>query len=153
MYRLVLMSSILIGILGISANSQPLEEDGKAFNPYSETALAITGPVILSTKRMVFETGAFLELNLVEQAASGSWGVSGDVPVAQVFRVKGDAGSLRRGNTACGAGTVTYIAAWEEELSGSNFLGVAMFTGTEIPTGAIEEGTCATFYYSIDLAR
>lgn len=153
MYRLVLMSSILIGILGIPANSQPLEEDGKAFNPYSETALAITGPVILSTKRMVFETGAFLELNLVEQAASGSWGVSGDVPVAQVFRVKGDAGSLRRGNTACGAGTVTFITAWEEELSGSNFLGVAMFTGTEIPTGAIEEGTCATFYYSIDLAR
>ena len=142
-----------MGISGNPAVAQPLEEEPRAFNPYSETALAITGPVILSTKRMVFETGAFLELNLVEQAASGSWGVSGDVPVAQVFRVKGDAGSLRRGNTACGAGTVTYIAAWEEELSGSNFLGVAMFTGTEIPTGAIEEGTCATFYYSIDLAR
>ena len=153
MYRLMLMSSILIGISGIPAYSQPLEEDGKAFNPYSETALAITGPVILSTKRMVFETGAFLELDLVEQAASGSWGVSGDVPVAQVFRVTGDAGSLRGGNTACGDGTVTYIAAWDEELSGSKYLGIAMFTGTEIPTVAIEEQTCATFYYSIDLAR
>ena len=119
MYRLVLMSSILIGILGIRANSQPLEEDGKAFTPYSETALAITGPVILSIKRMVFETGAFLQLDLVEQAASGSWGVSGDVPLAQVFRVTGDAESLRRGNTVCGDGTVTYMAAWDEELSGS----------------------------------
>jgi hypothetical protein len=153
MNRWALVAFILMGISGNPAVAQPLEEEPRAFNPYSETALAITGPVILSTSRMVFETGGFLELETVNQAASGVWGVSGDVPVAQVFRVTGDVGPLRRDNNLCGDQSITYMAAWAEELSGSEYLGVAMFSGTEMPGGAIEEGTCGTYFYSIDVER
>ncbi|WP_299356170.1 hypothetical protein [uncultured Shimia sp.] len=119
MNRWALMTCILMGISGNPAVSQPLEEEPRAFNPYSETALAITGPVILSTSRMVFETGQVLDLDLVDQAASGDWGASGNVPAAQVFRVSGDVGPLRQQNTLCGDQPVTYMAVWDEESSGS----------------------------------
>ncbi len=74
MRRSILMLSMAMGILGGPASSQPLFEDSKAFNPSSETALAITGPVIMSTKRMVFETGRFLDLEVYDPKSSGNWG-------------------------------------------------------------------------------
>ena len=66
MYRSLLAPLVLIGILGGPASSQPLLEEPKAFNPYSETAMAITGPVILSTTKMVFETGKFIDLEMLD---------------------------------------------------------------------------------------
>ena len=153
MNRWALMTFILMGISGNLAVSQPLVEEPRAFNPYSETALAITGPVILSTSRMVFETGQVLDLDLVDQAASGDWGASGNVPVAQVFRVSGDVGPLRQQNTLCGDQPVTYMAVWDEESSGSKILGIAMFTGTEIPTGVAQEGICATYFFATNAAN
>ncbi|MDX1744105.1 MAG: hypothetical protein R3186_11000, partial [Ruegeria sp.] len=117
-----------MGLLGGPASARPLLEESVALNPYSETATAITGPVLLSTKRMVFETGRFLDLEVHDPRAAGNWGASGDVPVAQVFRVSGDAGPLRQGNTLCGDQPITYMAAWDEEGSGFSYLGIAMFT-------------------------
>ena len=68
--------------------SQALGDMPKTFAPYSETALAITGPVTLSKTEVVFENGAALDLEEINPAAPGSWGNSGDVPVAQLFRVR-----------------------------------------------------------------
>ncbi len=102
MCRSILMLLMAIGIFGGQASFQPFFEDFKAFNPSSETAMAITGPVILSTKRMVFETGRFLDREVHAPKSSGNWGASGDVPVAEVFRVSGDSGRMRQGNTLCG---------------------------------------------------
>jgi hypothetical protein len=87
MCRSILVPLIALGILGGPALFQPLSEESKAFNPYSETAMAITGPVILSTERMVFETGRFLDLEAHNPNTSGNWGASGEVPFGQVFRV------------------------------------------------------------------
>ena len=148
MGRWMLVALLLIGVAGAPAASQPVLEEAQAFNPYSETAIAITGPVILSTKRMVFETGKLLDLDLVDQAASGDWGASGNVPVAQVFRVSGSLGPLRQKNTLCGDQPVTYMAVWDEESSGSKILGIAMFTGAEIPTGVAQESICATYFFT-----
>lgn len=150
MHQSLLAPLIFIGVLGGPASSQPHLEEPKAFNPYSETAMAITGPVILSTTRMVFETGKFIDLEMLDSQAAGGWGASGDVPVAQVFRVLGTAGPLRRGNTLCGDQPVTYMAAWNEENSGFKSLGIAMFTGLDAPTGTAAQGICATYYFSMD---
>ena len=109
MSRSLLAPLVLIGVLVGPASSQPLLEEPMAFNPYSETAMAITGPVILSTTKMVFETGKFINLQMLDAQAAGGWGASGDVPVAQLFRVLGNAGPLRRGNTLCGDQPVTYM--------------------------------------------
>ena len=151
MLRSILMLPMAMVISGSPAASQPLFEDSKAFNPSSETAMAITGPVILSTKRMVFETGRFLDLEVHDPKSSGNWGASGDVPVAQVFRVTGDAGPLRQGNTLCGDQTITYVAAWSEDSSGFTYLGVAMFTGMEPPAGIADQALCATYFFSMDV--
>ena len=124
-----------------------------AFKPYSETAIAITGPVILSTERMVFETGTFLDLEAHNLSTSGNWGASGEVPFAQVFRVSGDAGPLRQGNTLCGDQPITYMAAWSEESSGFSYLGTAMFTGMQPPTGTADPAICATYFFSMDVAN
>jgi hypothetical protein len=153
MCRSILMLLMTIGILGGPASSQPLYEDSKAFNPSSETAMAITGPVILSTKRMVFETGKFLDLEVHDPKSSGNWGASQEVPVAQVFRVSGEAGPLRQGNTLCGDQPVTYMAAWSEESSGFTYLGVAMFTGMEPPEGVADQAMCAAYFFSMDVAE
>ena len=151
MCRSLLAPLVLIGVLGGPASSQPLLEEPKAFNPYSETAMAITGPIILSTKKMVFETGKFINLEILDSQAAGAWGASGDVPVAQVFRVLGNAGPLRRGNTLCGDQPVTYMAAWNEENnSGFKPLGIALFTGLDAPTGVAAQGICATYFFSMD---
>ena len=45
------------------------------------------------------------------------------------------------------------MAAWVEELSGSEYLGIAMFSGAEMPGRAIEDGTCGIYFYSIDVER
>jgi len=153
MDRWTLAALFLIAVSADPAESQPLLDDAKAFNPYSETAIAITGPVILSTKRIVFETGGVLDLDVIDQAAKGGWGASGNVPVAQVFRVSGDAGLLRQENTLCGDQPVTYMSAWDEESSGFTYLGIAIFTGAEIPTGVTEEGICATYFFSMEVAK
>ena len=133
------------------AASQAILDDMKALSPYSETAIAVTGPVLISTARMVFETGEVLDLDVVDPVASGSWGASGNVTVAQVIRVSGDVGALRQQNTLCGDQPVTYLAAWEEESSGSKYIGIAMFTGMEIPIGVDAEGICGTYFYSTDV--
>ena len=150
MYRWAFMTLLLIGNSGASAKSQPLIEGGKAFNPYSETAIAITGPVIISTKRIVFETGGLLDLDILGQEVSGKWGASGNLPVAQVFHVSGDAGPLRQENTLCGDQPVTFMAAWNQENFGFQYLGIAMFTGAEMPTGVTEESICGTYFFSLD---
>ncbi len=67
------------------------------------------------------------------------------------FRVSGDAGLLRQGNTLCGDQPVTYMAAWREESSGFGYLGIAMFTGIEAPTSVAEQTMCATYFYSMDV--
>ena len=151
MRRSILLLPLAMGILGGPASSQPLFEDSKAFNPSSETAVAITGPVILSTKRMVFETGGSLDLEVHDAKSSGNWGSSGDVPVAQVFRVSGDVGPLRQGNTLCGDQPITYMAAWDEEGSGFSYLGIAMFSGIEAPKSIADQTMCATYFYSMDV--
>ena len=150
MYRSLLAPLVLIEILAGPASSQPLLEKPMAFNPYSETAMAITGPVILSTTKMVFETGKFINLEMLDSQAAGGWGASGDLPVAQVFRVLGSAGPLRRGNTLCGDQPVTYMAAWNENTSEFKLLGIAMFTGLDAPTGVAAQGICATYFFSMD---
>jgi hypothetical protein len=153
MRRSILMLPMAIGMLGGPASSQPLFDDSKALNPSSETAMAITGPVIISTERMVFETGRFLDLEVHDPKSSGNWGASGDVHVAQVFRVSGDAGPLRQGNTLCGDQPITYLAAWSEESSGFTHLGVAMFAGMEPPAGIADQTLCATYFFSMDVAE
>jgi phage-related protein len=45
------------------------------------------------------------------------------------------------------------MAAWDEESSGCAYLGIAMFTGAEKPTGVAEEGICGTFFFSENLAK
>ncbi len=152
MCRSILVPLVAMGLLGGPASSQPLLEESMAFNPHSKTTMAITGPVILSTKRMVFETGRFLDLEVHDPRAAGNWGASGDVPVAQVFRVSGDVGPLRQGNTLCGDQPITYMAAWDEEGSGFSYLGIAMFTGIEAPTSAADQTMCATYFFSMDVA-
>ena len=151
MFRSILLPIVAIGLLGAPTSSQPLFDESKAYNPYSETAMAITGPVILSTRRMVFETGGFFDLEIHDRKSSGHWGASGDVPVAQVFRVSGDVGPLRQGNTLCGDQPVTYMAAWREESSGFGYLGIAMFAGIEAPTSVADQTMCATYFYSMDV--
>ena len=132
--------------------SQVLGDEPKTFAPYSETALAITGPVTLSKTQIVFEGGAVLDLEEINPKALGTWGNSGDVPVAQVFRVSGKVGALRRGNTLCGEDPVTYLSASEEESFGHQYLVIALFIGAGAPDGINDAGLCGILSYDIEAA-
>ena len=148
MLRFISAFALFVAITAATASSDAITQEPRTFRPYSETAVAITGPVVLSTDRMFFETGAFLELENISHAASGDWGVSGGVATAQLYRVSGRVGPLRQGNPLCGAEPITYLAAWEESGSGSGYLGIAMFTGTDMPSGVKDPDICAIYFYS-----
>ena len=68
--RNMLHASALV-LLTVPVQAEPMSPVSRAFNPVSKTATAITGLVIASDERVVFETGAVLALDLVDGAARG----------------------------------------------------------------------------------
>ena len=149
-----IFTCLLLVVLGTKmAWAAMIKDEPRRFSPYSKTAIAITGPVTLSTTRISFQNGTGLGLYETSSESPGSWGNSGNIPFAQVFRVSGKVGALRQGNTLCGDQSVTYLSATKEESSDFEYLVVALFAGTDIPSGINDPSLCGIFSYAIEDAR
>ena len=133
------------------AVAEPFGEIGRAFNPVSRTATAITGPVIASENRLVFETGGTLELSLASASVSGSWTPgNAEHTAAQVFTVSGDAGPLRNDNKLCGGQPVRYVVAHEIDLLGTSHLGLVLFSDEDQPRSFNSQGLCGSYTFSVE---
>lgn len=134
-------------------------QDRALFEPFSRTAAAITGAIVLwgnpdfaepgSTMRMTFESGPSIDLVSVG-ASWREWDLGGGgKQTAEVFRVGRDPGELLNGNTLCGD-DVTYLAFVEGDLMGTRLLQLVAFSGEDIPKDVNSPGLCATFNYEIE---
>lgn len=121
---------------------QPITENGTAFSPSSRTAFAITGPVIISTTRIVFETGASLALDQIGGPGSEDPGSVQDG--RQIFAVEGDAGEIRNGNRICGSEPITFLTAQRSEFES---LTVTFYDGDEPPFRADSTEMCASYSF------
>lgn len=142
--------------LAQSAIEHHVWKDNRTFEPLSRTAVAITGPVHLSGNPAFAEVGsrmsiAFGDSEPIEVVSVGAswreWGLSGETRTAEVFRMRGDPGSLLQGNTLCGEPS-QYVVFSEEHLAGTSLLELAVFASTDPPIDINSPGLCATYTYA-----
>ena len=137
-------------LFAASAYAAPLLESPQAFNPYSRTASAITGPVIVSRSGIVFGNGAGTQLTFLDDVRS-KWGASNQSFRAQIFALESDPGELLNGNALCGADEApTHLAAFQSENFDSWILTLAVFRGKEPPASIDDAGLCGTFNFVMD---
>ena len=145
--------------LAQSAIERHAWQDRGLFEPFSRTAMAITGAIVLwgnpdfaeqgSTMQMTFEAGRSIDLVSVG-ASWREWDLGGGKQTAEVFRVAGEPGEPLNGNTLCG-GDVTYLAFSEGNLlPGIRFLQLAAFSGEDVPVDINSAGLCGTFSYELE---
>lgn len=147
-----------------SAIERHVWQEGWSFSPISRTAVAITGPIMLSgnevfategsAMRLTFGNGATVELTS-EGASWRTWDVGGQgKQTAEVFRLSSNPGSLQNGNTLCGDGEAEqnlYAVFYEQRLFGGDpTLTMAVFKSTEPPFDIDSSGLCGTFSYQIN---
>ena len=144
-------ASLVAGLtLSAPALAEPITASPQAFNPYSRTAQAITGPIILSDTRAVFGNGSAVELKLIDPTAEGAWEfMSEETSQAQLFEVSGDPGELLQGNTLC-SGPPHFMTALQDESFGSWVLELAFWDGDEQPTSINSPGLCGTYSYGMN---
>jgi hypothetical protein len=134
-------------------------QDRALFEPFSRTATAITGAIVLwgnpafaepgSTMRMTFEAGPSVDL-VSAGAFWREWGLSGGKQTAEVFRVSEDPGELLNGNTLCGPDQATHAVFFEDLAPGGGLLlHLAVFSGKDAPADINSDGLCGTFNYEI----
>ncbi len=157
--------SLAFLVLGSPALAQSAIEhhawqDRALLEPFSRTAMAITGAIVLwgnpdfaepgSKMRMTFEAGPSIDLVSVG-ASWREWDLGGGgQQTAEVFQIAEDPGVLLNGNTLCGD-AATYLAFFEDDLPGAGrLLQLVVFDGEDVPEDVNSPGLCATFNYGIE---
>jgi hypothetical protein len=118
---------------------------------YSRTASDITGDIILSSTRIVFQNGVSLELSYVGESPNinlDSYGLAGPVHLFQVKDAR--VVSLLNGNTLCGPIAHPIPATFIATISTrATELGVAIFSGEDDLTASnFATRLCGTYRYS-----
>lgn len=152
---------LALALLAQSAIEHHAWQDRALFEPFSRTAMAITGAIVLwgnpdfaepgSTMRMTFEAGPSIDLVSVG-ASWREWGLAGGKQTADVFRIDQDPGELLNGNTLCGGDDAArYMVFFEDAMmGGGRSLQLAVFSGDEPPFDISSDGLCGTFSYGIE---
>lgn len=134
---------LLLALAASPAAAQPAER----WEPISNTAISITGPVRLAPDRITFGTGAFL---VIEAAGSlADFAVDGRRVAARLYRVAPPSDPpLLRGNRLCGGPTspTRYVAVWEPSARDR---AMATFSGAAPPRGIGDAGLCGTYFYTL----
>lgn len=163
-WRPIILSLAFLAIasptLAQSAIERHVWQDRGLFEPFSRTAMAITGAIVLwgspgfaesgSTMRMTFEAGPSIDMVSVG-VFWREWSLSGGEQMAEVFRMDSDPGALLNGNTLCGPDQATYAVFFEDDALGTGLLmQLAIFSGDDAPKDINSDGLCGTFNYDID---
>ena len=144
--------AIAASLAAFAAQAQPITSVPKAHEPSSRTASSITGPIIISTSKIIFSVGAISNLELVAEGISGVWDTNGEVFDGQIFKILNDPGELVFGNTWCGADTApTYLVAYQYLFFNISWtMGLSVFSGDEVPTSVHSDNLCGTYGYTMD---
>jgi hypothetical protein len=144
--------------IGQSSDDAPAWRRPRLFEPYSQTAEAITGPIRLAARRygsgqpmtLRFGNGVRVKLSPVA-TSSRRWNIAQPNAVtAEVFRLNRDPGPLRIGNRLCGdpaTHPARFIAFYQGSDGPTPLLGAAVFGGSEPPQDIDSPDLCGTFNY------
>ncbi|WP_323334450.1 hypothetical protein [Cereibacter johrii] len=141
-----------VGAIALSICAAPLHADvisgtAHALEPLSKTAWSITGPIILSDRKIIFANSASASLEATGQPVAADWSMSGRKQRAQVFRLKADPGLMERFDALCGGKPITHLAAWLDRNSLGAQVAIAVFSGEQPPVSIGDDGLCGTFNY------
>lgn len=132
-----------------AAIAVPVLDQPRSFNPWSKTAEAITGPIIISTDAIIFGNGERASLEFLDTRDADWDGQDGET-TAQIFKVTSLPGALLGGNHLCGEDSVpAFLAVNQSSFFGTWSLGIAVFRGSEVPTSFNHGGLCGTYAYGI----
>ena len=128
----------LLAALAVS----PLRADPVNWAATSNTAMAITGDIVLDDYSLTFANGKSLDLEPHEADRVGNRSGSGENVPGDVSKIDPPANpKLLNGNKLC-AMPVTYVVTWSP---GEGELGINIYSGAKAPTGT--DGLCASYFY------
>ncbi|KIU29306.1 hypothetical protein SR41_04675 [Sphingomonas melonis] len=130
-----------------SAPESYVWENGKALQPLSSTARAITGP--LRVTRQAISFGKRTVPAKVAQRVWRVWSPGGDKQTGTIYSLASDPGTLLQGNTLCGGkDKAHWLVLWQtvSDFSGPS-VDMAVFSSIEMPTDGNSAGLCGTFSY------
>ena len=142
-------------MLGLLVGAVPARGEVKVehWTAASDTASSITGNVIFSPEKIIFQNGTSLSLEMVGKVPNFSVD-SGVSKTATIYRItKPDNPRLLRKNHICGgvnvASPITYIAIWvPEKLPADHDPRVMVaFRGKNMPISDEDPGYCGGFSY------
>lgn len=143
--RLCSTTVLLLGGSG-SIHAGPVSDQLVAHNALSDTAEAITGPIILSENRLIFGSGASSDL-----AMTGSedleWEIDGKNTPVQIFELASDVGPLLNGNRLCGSSKPGIAVFFEKETFGRRALYLEVYQEGSSPDAPNSNGLCSTLTY------
>ncbi|WP_165982195.1 hypothetical protein [Dankookia rubra] len=123
----------------------------EVWEPTSTTAMAITGRITLAPDRITFANRASLPLEPAGEVPD--FLADGQRVTATLYRVTepGNPVLLRGGRLCSNGRPVRTIAVWQPPPIGNTAPGqgrsLAAFSGTALPKGAEDPGSCGTFQY------
>jgi hypothetical protein len=134
-------ASALAALLAVLAIS-PLCADPVNWAATSNTAMAITGDIVLEDYSITFANGKSLAIEPYEAGRVGDWSGSGKNVAGDVFTADSLSNpKLLNGNKLC-ATPATYVVIWSP---GEGELGINVYSGSKAPTGT--GGLCASYFY------
>jgi hypothetical protein len=139
------MRASLLALAGFLAIS-PAAADPATWIAVSNTAMAITGDIVLDDYGIRFANGTNLELEPFDTEVVANWtGFSGPTP-GNIYEVHSPSDpKLLNGNTLCGE-KVTYIVT---TLSHDGELTLNIYSSKQPPKSM--DGVCASYSYEADL--
>lgn len=149
---LIIAMACLWGLPASAAGTGPLGAKPEAFTAASGTAVAITGPVTLSTRVVSFGNGKAVALSLIADGQKGQWDIIGGTSLkAQVLRLAQDPGPLLNRNTLCGGNrTATFLVVYNQtgSYAGPGEITLLAFHGDKAPKSSNDPSLCGSFGYA-----
>ncbi|MCE6958080.1 type VI secretion protein [Cereibacter sphaeroides] len=144
MLRVIFTALCSLSLAGTPARVEAADV-AHAFEPLSHTAVAITGPIILSDRKVVFASGASADLEKTGAPVRADWDLTDRQIEGQVYRMSRDPGPLEQSNKLCGQNSATHLVTWQLPSGGR---GMSVFSSEAAPTSGQAPGLCGTFSYA-----
>ncbi|WP_306755258.1 hypothetical protein [Paracoccus actinidiae] len=150
-----IIAALLASAVPATSQERHLWQEAGTFEPYSRTAQAITGDMVLSGNPDFAAPGSKMTVSFASQkpidlvsvgATWRKWDVGGDTLTAETFELAKDPGTLLNGNTLC-SGQAHYVVFTDPWGFNEQIVSIAVFSGKTPPADIDSEGLCGTFNY------
>lgn len=150
-----IIAALLASAVPAASQERHLRQEAGTFEPYSRTAHAITGDMVLSGNldfavpgsKMTISFTGHEPIDLVSVGATWrKWDPGGNTLTAETFELAKDPGTLLKGNVLCSE-QARYLVFTDPWGFNEKIVSIAVFSGKTPPKDIDAEGLCGTFNY------